>query len=84
MNVRASTFRTTLLPAVLYARETWSITKSDEEKFAMTESNGNKDMWRSLGLSKRNCGTDWNKGHGIRNLCSKIKVGRRYCTKICA
>ena len=37
MNIRASIFNSTVLPAMLYACETWATTKSDEEKFAVTE-----------------------------------------------
>ncbi|KHN73083.1 Putative uncharacterized transposon-derived protein F52C9.6, partial [Toxocara canis] len=36
-NVRANILRTTTLPAVLYACETWSTTKRDEEKSAVAE-----------------------------------------------
>ena len=37
MNIRVSIFNSTVLPAMLYACETWATTKSDEEKFAVTE-----------------------------------------------
>ncbi|VDM43602.1 unnamed protein product [Toxocara canis] len=33
----SSIFNTTVLPAMLYARETWATTKVAEEKFAITE-----------------------------------------------
>ena len=37
MNIRANIFNTTVLPAMLYAAETWSTTKSEEEKLAVTQ-----------------------------------------------
>ncbi|VDM39527.1 unnamed protein product [Toxocara canis] len=37
MKLRASIFNTTVVPAMLYACETWATTKVAEEKFAITE-----------------------------------------------
>lgn len=37
VNIRATILDSTILPAMLYVYETWATTKSDEEKFAVTE-----------------------------------------------
>ena len=37
MEIKASLFHSTIVPALLYGAECWSTTKADEEKFAVTQ-----------------------------------------------
>ena len=61
MNVRAAIFNSTVLPAMLYACETWATTKNDEEKFAVTE----------RAMERRICGVT------IRDRISNEKLRQR-------
>lgn len=71
VNIKADFFRTTGLPALLYACETWSTTKRDEEKFALAGRTMGSRMWDITRIDRLNS-EELRRRTGVKDVGSEI------------
>ena len=76
MNIRANIFNTTVLPAMLYACETWATTKNDEEKFAVTERAMERRIC-GITLRDRINNEELRRRTGVRDVVDEMYIAKR-------
>jgi len=74
-NLKIKTYRTIILPVVLYGRETWSLTLREERKLSMFE---NMVMRRIFGPRRDEVTGEWMRLHNeeLNDLCSSPNIVR--------
>jgi hypothetical protein len=74
-NVKIRTYKTVILPAVLYECESWSLTLREEQRLRVFE---NRVLRRILGLKRDEVTGEWRKLHNekLRDLYSSPSIIR--------
>ena len=76
MEIRANLFNTTVLPAMLYASETWSTTKSEEEKLAVTQRAMERRMC-GVSVKDKISNKELRQRSGLRDVVDGIYLSKR-------
>ena len=76
MNIRANIFNASVLPAMLYACETWSTTKSEEEKLAVTQRAMERRMC-GVSIRDRISNKELRQRSGLRDVVSGMYEAKR-------
>ena len=76
MEIRANLFNTTVLPAMLYASETWSTTKSEEKKLAVTQRAMERRMC-GVSIKDKISNKELRQRSGLRDVVDGIYLSKR-------
>jgi dihydrofolate reductase len=64
-NLKVKTYKTIILPVVLYGRETWSLALREEHRLRVPE---NRVLRRTFGPNRDEVTGEWRKVHNVESM----------------